>query len=147
MKPVRAASAEDLAVIRALLEDAGLPTSDLASARLEFLAIRESSNLVAAGALQRLGSSALLRSVVVAGDRRGMGLGGAIVLGLEHLARESGIERLILLTETAGPFFARRGYRVIERAAAPVDVQRSEEFRLLCPGSATCMAKTLADSA
>jgi amino-acid N-acetyltransferase len=147
VSPAHAASSDDLIAIRALLEGAGLPTSDLTSARPEFLAFREDSNLIAAGALQRFGSSALLRSVVVAHDHRGMGLGGAMVLELERLAREARIERLILLTQTAADFFARRGYQVIERSAAPADMQQSEEFRSLCPGAATCMAKRLVDSA
>jgi protein-tyrosine-phosphatase/N-acetylglutamate synthase-like GNAT family acetyltransferase len=142
---VSAASPEDLTAIRALLESSGLPTSDLASARPEFVAIREEGRVVAAGALQRFGSSALLRSVVVAEDRRGSGLGHAIVLELERLARVARIDRLILLTETAASFFARHGYQVIERSAPPADVQGSEEFRSLCPNSATCMTKVLAD--
>lgn len=144
MSPARAASADDLIAIRALLESAGLPTSDLASARPEFVAIREEGSLIAAGALQRFGASALLRSVAVSADRRGMGLGGVIVSELERLAREAGIGRLILLTETAASFFAQHGYHVMERSAAPADVQGSEEFRSLCPSSAICMAKELA---
>ena len=133
--------------IRALLESVGLPTSDLASARPEVVAIREQGNLVAAGALQRFGSAALLRSVVVSHDRRGKGLGCAIVAELERLARETRIARLILLTQTAAKFFAERGYQVIERSAAPADLQESEQFRSLCPSSATCMAKRLGGSA
>ena len=140
---IRAASADELIGIRALLESAGLPTSDLASARPEFVAIRAAGDIVAAGALQRFGRCALLRSVVVSHGRRGQGLGGAIVSELEHLAREAGIEQLILLTETAAGFFAQRGYRMIERGAAPADVQGSEEFRSLCPSAAVCMAKFL----
>ena len=144
MTPFRAASAADLTAIRALLESAGLPTGDLVSARPRFVAIREGGALVAAGALQRFGPSALLRSVVVSAERRGAGLGHFIVLALEGAAREAKIERLILLTQTAAPFFARHGYRVIDRGDAPADVQSSEEFRSLCPSSATCMAKDLA---
>src|SRR5205085_1657026 len=140
---MNAASAEELIEIRSLLESSGLPASDLASARPEFVTIRERGRVVAAGALQRFGSTALLRSVTVAEDRRGSGLGRAIVLELERLAREARIERLILLTETAAGFFARHGYQVIERSVAPADVQGSEEFRSLCPASATCMAKVL----
>jgi len=140
----RTASADDLIAIRVLLESAGLPTSDLASARPEFVAIREEGRVVAAGALQRFGSSALLRSVVVSHDHRGMGLGGAIVSELERLAREAKIARLILLTQTAANFFAQRGYQVMERSAAPADMQWSEEFRSLCPSSAACMGKVLA---
>lgn len=146
MSPAQAASA-DLIAVRCLLEGAGLPTSDLAAAQPEFLAIHEDGKLVAAGALQRFGSSALLRSVVVSHDYRGMGLGSTITLELERRARDTNIVRLILLTQTAAQFFARRGYQVIERSAVPADVQQSEEFRSLCPSSATCMAKTLGASA
>lgn len=146
MSPAHAPSADELIAIGALLEAAGLPTRDLQSAQPEFLVIREDGKVVAAGALQRFGPAALLRSVVVADDRRGRSLGSAIVAELERQAREAKIERLVLLTETAGRFFALRGYQVIERAAAPGDMQQSEEFRSLCPGSATCMAKRLGDS-
>ena len=50
---------------------------------------------------------------------------------------------MILLTETAVDFFARQGYRVVERSTAPPNMQECEEFRLLCPSFATCMAKNL----
>ncbi|TLZ11646.1 MAG: GNAT family N-acetyltransferase [Gammaproteobacteria bacterium] len=145
MSESESASAADLVPIRALLEASGLPTSDLASARPEFAVIRERGQVVAAGALQRYGSSALLRSVVVTAARRRSGLGQIIVAELERLARASQITRLILLTETAAEFFTRQGYRVIERGAAPKDMQESAEFRSLCPTSATCMAKSLTD--
>ena len=140
-------SRADLIAIRALLERCGLPTSDLESARPEFAVIRENGEVIAAGALQRFGSSALLRSVVVSADRRGSGLGRTIVCELERSARAAQITQLILLTQTAAEFFAQQGYRVIERSSAPQDMQASEEFRLLCPSSAICMAKTLPDLA
>jgi amino-acid N-acetyltransferase len=134
-----------MVAIRALLERSGLPTSDLESVRPEFAVIRENDRVIAAGALQRFGSSALLRSVVVAPDRRRSGLGQAMVEGLERIACAARISRLVLLTQTATEFFARQGYRVIERGTAPQDMQGSEEFRSLCPSSATCMAKSLVD--
>lgn len=140
------ASAEDLTAIRALLERSGLPTSDLESARPEFAVIRECGRVIAAGALQRFGSSALLRSVVVAPEHRGRGLERAIVGELERAARTAQVRELVLLTQSAADFFARAGYRVIERSSAPHDMQGSEEFRSLCPSSATCMAKSLTDS-
>ena len=141
-----AASAHELVAIQALLESSELPTSDLESAQPEFAVIREGDRVIAAGALQRFGSAALLRSVVVAQNRRGRGLGQVIVSELERLARAAEIQQLILLTETAAEFFARQGYRIIERSTAPEDMQGSEEFRSLCPSSATCMAKSLGDS-
>ena len=143
---LRAAGEEDLDVVRALLAEAGLPTRDLAAARPKFTVLRERRRIVAAGALQPFGSAALVRSVVVAGDRRGAGLGRIIVQELEKIAREARIGRLFLLTETAGEFFVHLGYREIERIDVPLDVQGSEEFRSLCPASAVCMMKRLADS-
>jgi amino-acid N-acetyltransferase len=141
------ADAQDLIPIRALLERSGLPTSDLDSARPAFVLIRENAQVIAAGALQRFGSSALLRSVAVVATRRKRGLGQAVVSELERMARTAHVNQLILLTQTAAEFFTHQGYRVIERSCAPQDMQESEEFRSLCPSSATCMAKNLPDSA
>jgi amino-acid N-acetyltransferase len=141
------AAVADLVAIRALLERSGLPTADLESARPVFVVIRESEQVIAAGALQCFGPAALLRSVVVAGERRGGGFGGAIVRELERVARAAHIRQLILLTQSAAEFFAQQGYGVIERRDAPQDLQASDEFRSLCPSSAICMAKMLTDVA
>lgn len=143
MLQLRAADSGDTQDIRLLLERNGLPTSDLASSHPEFVVAHEGAELIGAGALERFGSVALLRSVVVAADRRGTGLGERIVRELERRARASGIEELVLLTQTAAPFFERHGYRVIERVAAAAAVQASEEFRSLCPVSSVCMMKAL----
>lgn len=144
MSRVGPASAQDLIAIRALLERSGLPSRDLESARPEFAVIHQDDEVIAAGALQRFGTSALLRSVVVAPDLRRSGLGRSVVRELERLARAAGVGRLVLLTETAADFFAHQGFRTIERSSAPEDMQASEEFRSLCPSSAICMGKNLA---
>jgi amino-acid N-acetyltransferase len=142
-----AASSDDLITIRSLLEEAGLPTRDLGSARPEFVVLRADGRVAAAGALEHFGDSALLRSVVVAAARRGRGLGQMVVEELERRARSTDVGQLFLLTQTASDFFARLGYRVIERASAPPDLQQSEEFRSLCPASAICMCKVLHERA
>jgi amino-acid N-acetyltransferase len=142
---LRPAEPGDASGIRALLESNGLPTSDLASARPEFVVAYEGENLKGAGALERFGTTALLRSVVVAADRRGAGVGQSIVRELERRARAAGVKELVLLTQTAASFFQRQSYRVVERSSVARAVQMSEEFRSLCPASATCMAKTLTD--
>jgi amino-acid N-acetyltransferase len=141
---LRTAVGQDTATIRALLESSGLPTSDLAASGPEFIVACEDDSIIATGALQRFGSTALLRSVAVSADRRGAGLGRIIVQELERIASAERIARLILLTQTAQRFFEHQGYRAIERREVPQDVQRTEEFRSLCPISAVCMAKTLA---
>jgi amino-acid N-acetyltransferase len=137
------AAEEDFSQIRVLLQRSGLPISDLDSTRPDFAVIREHGEVIAAGALQRCGSSALLRSVVVCPNHRHRGLGQTVVRELERRARAAGIRQLVLLTEAASDFFGYLGYCVIERSSAPDALQQAEEFRTLCPSSATCMAKLL----
>lgn len=145
MAELLAAAERDLAFVRQLLEQAGLPTSDLAESKPKFIVLWDDGRIVAAGALEPFGSSALVRSVVVSGDRRGDGLGRLIVEELEKVARAARIGRLILLTQTAAEFFAHQGYRFIERTGVPQDIRGSAEFRSLCPASAICMMKILSD--
>lgn len=144
---LRTATAQDAPSIRMLLEADGLPTSDLETAAPHFVvACDGEGRILAAGALQRFADTALLRSLVVVPEARRAGLGRRIVQDLERVARATHVEKLILLTQTAESFFTRQGFHVINRQAAPREVQQSEEFRSLCPSSAVCMAKSLAPS-
>jgi amino-acid N-acetyltransferase len=144
MFDLRAASERDMSRVCALLESGGLPTGDLLTSTPGFIVACEGSRIVGAGALEAYGSAALLRSVVVTSELRGAGLGRTLVRELERIASGDQIGQLVLLTQTARRFFEHQGYRVIERREAPLAIQGSVEFRLLCPASATCMAKTLA---
>ena len=140
---VRTATARDAGSIRALLELDGLPTADLVSSQPEFIVACLGTRIIGTGALQRFGAAALLRSVVVEVGARGAGVGHLILQELERRARAAGVTELILLTQTAKPFFERQNYRTIERESVPPAMNASEEFRSLCPQAATCMAKTL----
>lgn len=143
---LRAASESDVASIRDLLERSGLPTSDLAAARPEFVIASNAGQIIGIGALEHFGSAALLRSVAVEPQWRGSGIGRLIVEELERCAGASGVNELTLLTLTAQEFFQRLGYRRKERAQIPPSVLASAEFRSLCPASAICMAKRLTPS-
>lgn len=143
---LRAATAGDASGIRALLESGGLPTSDLSRSSLQFVvACDGKGEIVAAGALQTFGEAALLRSVVVAEELRGTGLGRSIVKELERIARAAQVKQLGLLTVTAKPFFEHQGYRVIARQALPEALKSTQEFQSLCPASAVCMVRSLTD--
>ncbi|BDU18124.1 arsenic resistance N-acetyltransferase ArsN2 [Lysobacter auxotrophicus] len=130
---------------RSLLDRAALPVEDLDTADVRFIVAIENDELVGVVGLQQFGSAGLLRSLAVRQDFRGSGVGGRLVDALESLAREGGLDQLVLLTQTAAPFFAARGYRAIERADAPASVHDSAEFRSLCPATASCMSKQLDD--
>lgn len=134
----------DLAEIRALLQGERLPQEDLTAAHLEhFVVLRDGAAIAAVAGFERHGRHGLLRSVAVAPALRERGLGAALVEAIETQARALQLEALYLLTTTAAEFFARRGYRRIERGAAPQPVQASREFSALCPSTATCMVKAL----
>jgi amino-acid N-acetyltransferase len=142
--PVETATAGDRPAVIALLGAAGLPTSDLGAATdLRLRVVRDRDRVVGAIGLERFGTSGLLRSLVVAPEMRGRGLGGVLVDSVERDARRAGLDALVLLTQTAEPFFAARGYARIERAAAPESVKTSAEFASLCPASAVTMIKPL----
>lgn len=144
---LRAGTARDASSIRGLLESGGLPTSDLSTSSPQFIVACDGEDeIVAAGALQTLGESALLRSVVVAAELRGTGLGRSVVQELERIARAAHVKQLTLLTLRAKHFFERQGYRVIPRQDVPEALQGTEEFQSLCPASAICMTKSLVET-
>ncbi len=145
-----AAQAADLPTLHALLSEAGLVTGDLPAtlpdAQTQFLMAHREGAAVGAVGLERGASqadSALVRSLVVAPAERGTGLGTALLAEVESLARAQGVKQLYLLTTTAAAFFARHGYVICMRDAAPADIAHSRQFGALCPGSSTLMRKAL----
>lgn len=129
----------------ALLEAAGLPSSDLTETRLEhflYCGSRDApSGLVGLELYQR---DALLRSLAVAPLAQHAGLGSALVQHAEHYASERGVRSLYLLTTTARGFFEKQGYRVISREDCPAAIRTTSEFATICPASSTVMRKILA---
>jgi amino-acid N-acetyltransferase len=141
---VRASTRVDFAAIRQLLVASQLPVDDLDEAReLRFWVAEAHGHVIGAIALERYGSVGLLRSLVVAASHQKQGLGRDLVATLEREARYSGVELLVLLTQTAETFFHRIGYRVADRGDVSAEIKASAEFRSLCPATALCMTKSL----
>ena len=133
---------DELAGLAGLLNDASLASADLADPGRLFFRF-EADNLVGYGGLEGDGAYRLLRSIVILADRRGHGLGRALVATLEQQARNFGVERLHLLTTTAAPFFRALGYADADCGVAPPAVAASREFTALCPASAAYLVKAL----
>jgi N-acetylglutamate synthase-like GNAT family acetyltransferase len=141
---VRAAGSTEFDDVVALLSSAGMPTRDLSSGSIDaFLVAADEQEVLGAVALERYGEVGLLRSLVVAPDHRGSGLGAALVQAIEQRARDEGVTSLVLLTETAEQFFRALGYTAGRRANAPAAVRASSEFAFVCPASAVYMEKSL----
>ena len=138
------AEAGDWPAVRDLLAIAGLPLDGAASAFSTGVVAMDGERLVGCAAIEPYDGAALLRSVAVAPDHRGAGVGTTLVHAIEALARDRGATSLILLTETAEPWFRRLGYATIDRTSVPGDVASSVEFETACSTSAVAMQRTLA---
>lgn len=94
-----------------------LSPEELAAAGVAFHAIREAGRPVAMGALAPLGRDAEIKSMHVAEDRRGAGLGAEMLAHLITQARSAGVRRLWLETGSrdasapARALYARAGFR------------------------------------
>lgn len=142
---IERATPADGPAIGALLTDAGLPLDGAEEAfATGVVARRDDDEVVGAAAVELYGAAGLLRSVVVAADRRGTGLGRLIVAAAEDLARGEGVRDLYLLTETASDWFPRLGYEVVPRDDAVAAVGASIEFTTVCRDTGVPMRRRIA---
>lgn len=132
-----------LEAVTELLRQADLPTQDLAGELEHFFGAGSGGRLDGAVGLELFAGVALLRSLAVAPEAQGRGLGRTLVEAAEQYARVNGVRRLFLLTQTAEGFFRSLGYGEAERSTAPEEILRTQEFSEICPASASFMVKEL----
>ncbi len=95
----------------------------------------EGGRVLACGSLLRYTPELTeVRSLAVADEFKGQGLGSAVVKALIEEARRRGVRHLFALTRVA-PFFQRLGFEPTEAARFPEKVWRD---CLLCPIRARC---------
>ncbi len=136
---ISAAAPPDLPAVFDLLERTKLPSAGLRDHVGSTLVAREGGRIVGTAALELYGQAALLRSVAVAAERRGQGLGEALTRAALELARQRGVGTVYLLTDTAAAFFPRFGFRPIPRPEVNAAVLGSAEFTTACPATALVM--------
>ena len=133
-----------LAAVTRLLGEAALPSTDVTEAKLEhFLGRGASDAPEGVVGLELYPPVALLRSLAVASNVRGRGVGRALLADAERYARSHEVKDIYLLTTTAERFFARAGYERVARESAPREIQETQEFSTLCPTTSTVMRKRL----
>ncbi|MFZ5815694.1 MAG: arsenic resistance N-acetyltransferase ArsN2 [Bacillota bacterium] len=135
----RRATTDDWTAVASLLTGAELPLDGAKEHLTGFLLAFRGEQLAGTAALERYGSTALLRSVAVAASERGTGLGQEIVRRLLDGAHQEGVSRVVLLTTTAEHFFPRFGFRPVSREEVPAEAKASVEFQGACPASSTVM--------
>ena len=131
---VRSATARDAADIVALI-DLNVPSGELLPRSRDFVQLHSDHFLVAEHGGRIVGcvhldeyapSLAEVRSLAVAPDAQGMGVGVGLVKALERLARIRGYTTVFAVSNS-GEFFRRRGYD--ERHIPELDRERSSVSR------------------
>lgn len=141
MKIAEAINYKEQAV--ALLSSEKLPASDLPATLKNFFVMIENEELIGVIGLEIYGSYGLLRSLAVRPESRNQNIASKLVDQIEKLALMEGLKAVLLLTETAPDYFSRKGYKIINRAEMPAEIQQSSEFSHVCPQSAIAMKKDL----
>jgi amino-acid N-acetyltransferase len=98
--------------------------------------------VVGVAGMEPYGRSALLRSVAVAPEWQGSGIGRTLVDRVLEEARAAGVWEVYLLTTTAEHYFPRLGFACVDREIVPASVQVSAEFTGACPASAVVMRRS-----
>jgi len=140
---LRRAEAADRDAILGLLGRLELPTAGVVNWLTGFWVAVQDDRLVGAAGMERYGDAGLLRSVAVAPEWQGGGVGRALVERVLDEGRAAGILEVYLLTTTAEHYFPRIGFAGVARSEVPAPLHDSEEFKGACPSSAVVMRKPL----
>jgi amino-acid N-acetyltransferase len=138
---IRASRPDDLAIVEALLTRARLPIDGVDEHFASFFVVDEAGRILAAAGVEIHGHDALLRSVVVADEARGSGLGSLLTQRVLEEASARGVRAIYLLTTTAEDFFPRFGFERSARDDVPASLRSSREFQGACPATATVMRR------
>lgn len=140
---LRPARVEDGTAVRELLIAADLPVADVDAVGDGWVVAEAGGRVAGAAAIELHPPFGLLRSAVVDAHWRGRGMGQALTRDRLEWAGRQGLAAIWLLTTTAPEFFARFGFRAVNRAHAPDAIRASREFAELCPDSAVVMELVL----
>lgn len=140
------ATDSSLRILKDLLKSENLCWDDLDEIHgVIFILKNPSGDFLGGYALEIYPPDALLRSVVVDKRHRKSGLGVQIIAHALDVAGHNNLKTLYLLTTTADKFFAKLGFRVLERSKVPGKIASTKEFKTFCPDSAICMTQDIAD--
>lgn len=140
---VRPTTEQDYGEVCSLLQSENLPTIDLERNLPHFFVKTMNEVIVGSIGLEYYGASGLLRSMLVRPQFRNKGIAFELVNHLSHYAKDRGVRKLFLITNTAEDYFQRLGFTRIPREEVEKEVLQSKEFNGLCPASSAIMMKQL----
>lgn len=140
---IERATQHDLESVLTLLADHKLPPEGLAEHLETTLVARRAGRVIGSAALEMYPDGALLRSVAVAREVRGRGIGRTLTEAAIALSQSLRVPAIYLLTTTAERYFPKLGFEQTDRGVVPESVKASVEFKSACPASAIVMRKLL----
>jgi amino-acid N-acetyltransferase len=136
----RQATERDTADIRSLLKSQKLPTETVGTTTTEFYLAVENETIVGIAGFEHYGEDILLRSVAVPTSMQKKQIGSQLVDWMILLAKQKKVKKIVLLTETASKFFAKKGFIVVDRSSFKNEpMKKSSQFGSCCCSSAACM--------
>jgi len=121
---IRPARRPHMADVRGLLAAVGMPTDAAVDERAaDFMVLHNETGMVGCVALEVLGEDAILHSLAVSPDSRGVGYGWMLADTAIAEGRHRGVRHIYLVTDTATDFFAAKfGFRVVDRSTVSAAV-------------------------
>jgi amino-acid N-acetyltransferase len=135
---IRRAEPQDLPDVLALLGEAQLPTDGVAEHIDTFFVVDDGSRIVACVGLEIYEYAALIRSLAVAADVRGIGIGDGVLRRALYEVRDCDAG-VYALTTTAEAYLGRFGFERVPRGLVPQALFESRELQDACPASAAVM--------
>src|SRR6185295_8794074 len=111
-----------------LLQSESLPTIDLERDLPHFFVKTINEEIVGSIGMEHYGESGLLRSMLVRPTFRNKGIASELVNHLSHYAKDRGVRKLFLITNTAEDYFQRMGFTKVLREKVEKEVLQSKEF-------------------
>ena len=122
----------------ALLGDAALPVEGVAQHFETFFVFDDGSRIVACIGIELHEYAALIRSLAVAADMRGTGIGATLLRRAIYEVRDCAAG-VYALTTNAEAYLARFGFESVPRGLVPQALFESRELQDACPASAAVM--------
>ena len=139
----REALESDLQTITEILSVNNLPSNDCAKHLGNFVVFEANGEIIGIGGMELFRTVALIRSIAVTTEHRKKGLAKKIIKTLEDKAKQKGVKAVYLLTESAVLYFTNQGFSIKDRTNIPVSIMQTQQFKELCPASATVMYKAI----
>lgn len=135
----------DEGIIRSMLEGQSLPTESVGTGRTDFFLAFDGDSPVGVAGFECYGDDLLLRSVAVPSELQNKKIGSRLVDWMIDQAKQKGKNKIVLLTESAERFFARKGFAAVARSSINnTEMKQSSQFAGgNCCSKATCMVLEL----